>query len=358
MPLSITWLAAAATLFTLVPAQLDTDSLAKSYFGNDAAWFKNKIPFFEISDKNVQDVYYYRWGVYRAHQRDNGQNGYVSTEFLDDVSWQLSPWATLNDATGFHISEGRWLRDRRYVDDYIRFMYNGGNDRHFTDWQADSAWQRYLVDGDTSAITPLLSSMVNLFNAWNDALDTNKGLYWREPLYDATEYTISSIDASGGQDGFGGGNAFRPTINSYQWANALAIANVATLVGDSNTANDFRSRAANIKSRFQTDIWNSTFEHFTDRYQVNNQYVKYYDFIRGRELAGYVPWMFGMPDNNSKYNAAWKHLLDTNKLKGPNGMRTNEPSYQYYMRQYAYDNGRRNCQWNGPVWPYQTSQVL
>lgn len=55
------------------------------------------------------------------------------TEFLDDVGWQLEPWATLNDATGFHLGEGRWLRDRRYSDDYIRHMYNGGNDRHFTD---------------------------------------------------------------------------------------------------------------------------------------------------------------------------------------------------------------------------------
>lgn len=49
------------------------------------------------------------------------------------MGWQLEPWATLNDATGFHLGEGRWLRDRRYSDDYIRHMYNGGNDRHFTD---------------------------------------------------------------------------------------------------------------------------------------------------------------------------------------------------------------------------------
>ncbi|SMR46748.1 unnamed protein product [Zymoseptoria tritici ST99CH_1E4] len=358
MHLSSAFLATTATFTSLVSAQLDTSALAKYYFGNDAPWYQSKIPFFEISDKSIQDVYYYRWGVYRAHQRDIGQRGYVSTEFLNDVSWQLSPWATLNDASGFHISEGRWLRDRRYADDYIRHMYNGGNDRHFTDWITDSVWQRYLVDGDTSAITTHLQSMIKIYNQWNDALDTSKGLYWREPLADATEYTISSIDASGGKDGFSGGDAFRPTINSYQWANAIAIANVADLVGDSSTANDFRSRAANLKNRFQTDIWNTTLEHFIDRYKVSNQYVSYYQPIRGRELAGLVPWMFGMPDNNSKYNAAWKHILDTNQLKGSNGLRTGEPSYQYYMKQYRYEGSKRECQWNGPVWPYQTTQVL
>ncbi|KAF2212754.1 hypothetical protein CERZMDRAFT_40588 [Cercospora zeae-maydis SCOH1-5] len=339
-------------------AALDTASLAKRYFGNDAAWYRDKIPYFEASDPEIQDVYYYRWKIFRAHQRDLGQRGYVSTEFLDDVSWQLEPWATLNDATGFHLGEGRWLRDRRYADDYIRHMYNGGNDRHFTDWMADSVWERYLVDGDKDAITTHLDAMTTLFQQWNDALDTSKGLYWREPLADATEYTISSIDASGGQDGFGGGEAFRPTINSYMYANALAIANVAELLGQGSVVSDYRSRAANIKSRFQADIWNTTFEHFIDRYQRTNQCVQYYQPIRGRELNGYIPWMFSMPDNIDPYNQAWKHLKDTDTLRGSSGMRTVEPSYEYYMRQYRYEGSNRECQWNGPVWPYQTTQVL
>ena len=65
-----------------------------------------------------------------------------------------------------------------------------------------------------------------------------------------------------------------------------------------------------------------------------------------------------MPDNKAQYNAAWKHLRDTNKFRGTSGMRTVEPSYQYYMRQYRYEGSRRECQWNGPVWPYQTTQAL
>jgi hypothetical protein len=252
------------------------------------------------------------------------------------------------------------LRDRRFADDYIKHMYNGGNDRHFTDYMADSVYERWLVDGDTSSFITHLDAMISLYDKWNGALDTSKGLYWREPLADATEYTISSIDASGGKDGFAGGQAFRPTINSYMWANALAIAKAADLSNRGDVASDFRKRAANIKSRFQADIWNTTLEHFIDRHQITNQYVKYYEPIRGRELAGLVPWMFSMPDDTKQYNAAWKHLLNTNELKGASGMRTVEPSYQYYMRQYRYDQptGLRECQWNGPVWPYQTTQVL
>lgn len=247
-----------ATLLPSSSAVLDTASLATQYFGNDSPWYINKIPFFEISDQSIQDVYYYRWSIFRAHQRDLGPRGFVSTEFLDDVGWQLEPWATLNDATGFHIGEGRWLRDRRYADDYIRHMYNGGNDRHFTDYMSDSVWQRFLVDGDVGSVTMHLAAMVDLYDQWNDAFDADKGLYWREPLADATEYTISSIDASGGKDGFTGGEAFRPTINSYMWANAVAIANIADLAGDAATVKDFRQRAETLKDRFQTDIWNTS----------------------------------------------------------------------------------------------------
>lgn len=58
---------------------LDTKSLADQYFGNDAPWYKDRIPYFECSDSEIQDVYYYRWKLFRAHQRDLGQRGYIST---------------------------------------------------------------------------------------------------------------------------------------------------------------------------------------------------------------------------------------------------------------------------------------
>jgi hypothetical protein len=266
----------------------------------------------------------------------------------------------LNDATGFHIGEGRWLRDRRFSDDYLNHMYNGGNDRHFTDYMADSTWTRFLVDGDRTTMIAHLDAMISLYEKWNDHYDNTKSLYWVEPLADATEYTISSIDASGGKDGFSGGQAFRPSINSYMWANFRAIANIASLAGRSDVSSSYAARASGLKKRFQDDIWNDTLSHFIDRHYQSTSFVKYWEPIRGRELVGFVPWMFGMPDNNSKYSAAWKHLLNTNELRGSSGMRTVEPSYQYYMKQYRYDGatGLRECQWNGPVWPYQTTQVL
>ncbi|KAI1434155.1 six-hairpin glycosidase [Xylaria sp. CBS 124048] len=343
-------------------AQLDRDALAKKYFGNDAPWYRDRIPFFESSDANITDVYYYRWEIFRAHQRDLGPQGFITTEFIDDVSWQFFPSAWLDDATQFHFNEARWCRDRRFRVDHANFIYNADFDiRHFSENIAASVWNAYLVDGVQSDIVTLLDGMQKVYNAWEgDHFDTSKGLYYIEPLLDATEYTISSIDASCGADGFTGGVSFRPSINTYQYGNARAIASIAKLAGLSDVVDDYDARAESLKTNFQNSLWNSTFEHFIDRLFDTTDCVAYWDFIRGRELVGYVPWLHDLPDDNATYAEAWTHLLDANKLAGPFGLRTVEPSYQYYMRQYRFDaaTGLRECQWNGPTWPYQTSQVL
>jgi hypothetical protein len=331
-------------------ALLDADTLASQYFGNDAAWYRERIPFFESSDKDITDVYYYRWKIFRAHQRDLGPNGFISTEFLDDVGWQTTPWASLNDATGFHLLEGRWCRDRRFKEDYATFILspNISNTRQFSEIVAAAVWQGYLVDGVAEDAIARLDNMQTVFNAWNDSLDTSKGLYYVEPIRDATEYTISSIDASNGTDGFFGGDSFRPSINSYQYANAKAIANLANLKGGMNSTVDlYNKRAASIKTRVQDALWNSTFEHFIDRIQVNNTFVRYWEPIRGRELVGMVPWTHGLPDDTLEYAEAWKHALNSSELAGEHGLRTVEPSYQYYMRQYRYEGTEPECQWNG-----------
>ncbi|WP_260596850.1 MGH1-like glycoside hydrolase domain-containing protein [Sphingomonas endolithica] len=337
---------------------LDSDRISHARFGNDAPWYVSRIPFFESADSAIDTVYYYRWAMFRAHQRDLGAEGFISTEFLDDVGWQRDPYASLNDATGFHIAEGRWLRDRRYTDDYIRFMYQGGNDRHFTDYMADSVYGRYLVDGDRSAATRHLGAMRHIYRLWDDRYDFAKGLYWVEPLLDATEYTISSIDASGGKDGFRGGDSFRPSINAYMFANARAIAELAKLSGDSDAAAEYNSRAAAIRARVQESLWSPGLGHFIDRFKTDNQFVKYWQPIRGRELVGYLPWTFNLVDDEERYAGAWRHALDAKGFGGDKGLRTVEPTYEYYMRQYRYEGSAPECQWNGPTWPFQTTQVL
>jgi hypothetical protein len=204
-----------------------------------------------------------------------------------------------------------------------------------------------------------LPVMRHIYRLWDEKFDFDKGLYFVEPLLDATEYTVSSIDASGGKDGFRGGDAFRPSVNSYMYANARALAKMATMAGDTAMAQEYEARAQALKDHVLADLWSEKLDHFIDRHQSRkNPHVKYWDPIRNRELVGYLPWMFDLVPDEAKYAGAWAHLLDPASLAGKAGMRTVEANYEYYMRQYRYLGDAPECQWNGPIWPYQTTQVL
>ena len=285
---------------------LDHNTLAKKYYHEDAQWYLDNTPFFECSDTQFEQVYYYRWKLYKAHIRNVGQNQYVITEFINDVTWDRNPYSTINAATMHHIYEGRWLKDNRYMDGYINYMFQqGGNNRSYSESVADAAYARYLVNKDSGFIMKQLDSMKNSYDQWFDHFDSVKNLYYIPAMPDATEYTIASIDASGGKDGFDDGEAFRPTINSYMYGNALAIARIAAMKGDVVTAKLYLQRAAALKKNVEQSLWNDSLQHFTDRYKVNNQYVHFWNFIRGRELGGMIPWYFNLPANTATYNAAW-----------------------------------------------------
>ncbi len=356
---------------------LPRDAMAKQYFGADAPWYLTNIPFLEIDDPEIQQIYFYRWKLLRSHIREIGPQGTTVLEFLDNVPWARQPYTDLNDSASFHLMEARWMRDPTVVDDLIDHLYTGGaNDRHFSESIAAATEATTLVTGDPGPALRHLDTMQYIYNAWDDHFDRARNLYWIEPLLDATEYTIASIDASGAgftdqpskdqnHNGFTGGFAYRPSINSYQYANAMAIAQIATEAHQPDVATEYRARAERLRAAMLAQLWNPELTHFTDRYQRSTPYVTAGDFIRGRELVGYVPWTFEVPPHDDSsasklYAQAWSHLLSPDQLAGSHGLRTVEPSYPRYLTQYRYDQatGRPECQWNGPSWPFQTSQAI
>ena len=256
----------------------------------------------------------------------------------------------------------------------IDHLYTGGgNDRHFSESIAAATLGTTLVTGDPAPAVRHLDTMQYIFNQWDDHFDWRRNLYWIEPIADATEYSIASIDASGAgftdrpsrdetENGFTKGYAFRPSINSYQFANAQAIAAIARIAGQPAVAADYTRRSEAIRAAVLSELWNPAFEQFTDRYQRSTKYVNAGEFVRGRELVGYVPWLYELPPHVSSvdYFKSWRHVLSSTELGGAFGLRTVEPSYPRYLVQYRYDKltGRPECQWNGPSWPFQTSQTL
>jgi hypothetical protein len=437
-------------------------------------FLKANVPRFECPDADIERIYYFRWWTFRKHLART-TNGWVITEFLPVVPW-AGKHNTINCANGHHIREARWLQDRRYVEDYIRFWFRKDSRIVYSSWLPEAVRAYCTTIGDYALAKELLPDLIKHYKGWETGrIDKSTGLYWQNDNGDGMEGSIS-------------GPGYRPTINSYMFANASAIACIADLSGQKELAAEYRDKAAALKKLVQEKLWNPEHEFFEVRLapqptglfgvRVNNdteltkqakptssskqnpdcltrdtmprnswhthlphilfnnrgaaEWVQY-EFPRAvevssaqlflvrldkrnifpesvrvlyreggawkevadvkgvldkfdkwnsisfrpvtadalkielrlagftrdalplqnvRELLGYVPWMFDLPD--PQYAVAWKQLTDPKGFAAPWGLTTAEQRHKEYELSYT----RHECLWNGPVWPFATAQTL
>ena len=82
---------------------------------DEKEWFVENIPFVEVPDKQIEEVYYYRWSSHKRHLRYTAiGSGYAVTEFVHDVGYGKK-FGEINAAGGHQIYESRWLKNQRYV---------------------------------------------------------------------------------------------------------------------------------------------------------------------------------------------------------------------------------------------------
>ncbi|RFU79738.1 coagulation factor 5 8 type domain-containing [Trichoderma arundinaceum] len=328
----------------------------------DPNWFEQNIPFLEVPNQQIQDVYYYRWQTYKEHLTyTSAQYGYMLSEFLEPVSYG-APYGGIVAAAGHHIIEGRWLRDQRYGKDTVNYWLAGPgqfskpqNEQYNPDtsdwaheysfWAATAVWRQYLVTGDRDFALGQLDNLVKQYRGWDNHFNADLGLYWQVPVWDATECTAASYETS---DPYHGGDGYRPTINAYQYGDARAISSLAVLKGDTALASEYSSRADALQTAMQKYLWDGQRQFFMHRQRDNNTSGQ---LLTTREIMGYIPWMFNMPQASDI--AAFVQLKDPQGFAATYGPTTAERRSKWYMNHGA------NClQWDGPSWPYATSQTL
>ncbi|MFF3468116.1 glycosyl hydrolase family 65 protein [Streptomyces sp. NPDC002619] len=329
---------------------------------NDKQWYEANVPFVDLPDKSIQDVYYYRWRVWKEHLRyTDPANGWILTEFLDCCGY-AAPYQAINAAAAHHISEGRWVRDESYLDDYTRFWLTGPGggpkpavdsvNKDTTDWAheysfwlASAAYGRAQVTGDFSELVDLLPELERQYRGWDKQFDAGLGLYWSVPVWDAMELSASSYASD---DPYHGGAGFRPTLNSYQYGDATAISKLAELAGDEETAREYAGKAAALKKAMHTWLWDPSRQFFMTMPRDKNPDHKLFD---SREQIGYLPWQFGAADPADA--PAWGQLLDPQGFAAPYGPTTTERRSPWFMHDAA-----NCCRWDGPSWPFSTAQTL
>ena len=311
------------------------NELYKQYIPNSNAWtfLEQNIPLLDCPDKEIEEIYYFRWWTYRKQIKET-PDGFVITEFMPKVPW-IGKYNTISCAAGHHLREGRWLLDQKYMDDYTMFwLRKGGAPRLYSFWIADAVWQRYCVTGDRAEALDLLPDLINNYQGWEkERLDSN-GLYWQSDDRDGGECSI-------------GGSGYRVTINAYQYGDARAIARIAELAGNLELAREYNDKAVAIKCLVQQKLWDDKAQFFKILPKGENK-----NLSDVRELYGLTPWFFNLPDVDK--SDAWKQLMDPQGFYAPYGPTTAEQRHPRFGISYA----GHECQWNGPSWPYATAVTL
>lgn len=314
---------------------------------NTWSWLQENIPLFECPDRDVEEIYYFRWWSFRKHIKQTPK-GFVITEFLTPVS-HAGEFNTISCATSLHLADGRWMRDDRYLDDYTQFWLRSDNGRpakkfhNFSSWFAAAVWERYLVNGDKEFVTKLLPDLVADYRQWETERQLPNGLFWQYDVRDGMEESISGSRTT---------KNIRPTINSYMFANARAIAQIATLADQSKLAEEFATKATTLKRLTQQHLWDTTADFFKVLVAVTNESVSYV-MSDAREAIGYIPWMFGLPDPLPSHAAAFSQLTDPQGFAAPFGLTTAERRHPQFR-----NRGVGTCEWDGAIWPFATSQTL
>jgi hypothetical protein len=308
---------------------------------NDSAWqwMRANIPLFECPQHNFEEMFYYRWWTIRKHIKKTEQ-GFVFTEFLLQRSY-ADKYNLIASGLGHHIYESRWLHDKKYMDDNLHVWYRGNNGksmkrlRFYSSWNIDAIYNRYLVNSDNRFIAELLPDLEADYAAWEQEKRLANGLFWQYDVRDAMEETIS-----GGRKEK---NA-RPSINAYMYGNAKALAAIETMSGRKEQAAVYKAKADTIKQLVESRLWSSTDSFF--------EVLKEADTLaRVREAIGFIPWYFDLPA--AQYDAAWRTVIDPKVFCAPFGITTADRSHPQFRT-----HGCCNCEWDGAVWPFATSQTL
>ena len=308
-------------------------------------WMKENVPLFECSQKNFEEIYWFRWWTLRKHLRKTDDGKYAMTEFLVNRSY-ADKYNLIASGVGHHIHEARWLRNPKYLDEVMETWYRGNGGQpmkkiwNYSSWMPASLWDRYLVDGRKDWIIGMLPDLEREYQHWDTTHrwieDGQRTLFWQADVQDAMEETIS-----GGRKK----QYARPSINSYMYGNARAIAHIAALKGDEALAQTYNQHADTIKTLVERRLWNGKQQFFETLRKDSSSNV--------REAIGFLPWYFNLPSRDVRYENAWLQLADVEGFSAPYGLTTAERRHPQFR-----SHGVGKCEWDGAVWPFATSQTL
>ncbi len=309
---------------------------------NACDYLAGEIPLLDCPDKTIEKTYYYRWWTLRKHWKDTPR-GHILTEFQVPVSW-AGPYNSINAAVGHHLREARWLQDADgWVKEYIMFWLDRAGDAlSYSMWYAAAVDDYLSLHPDSAFEGACLDKLISLYEERARKNAHPCGLYWSDDDRDAMELSIS-------------GPGIRPTLNSYMYGDARAIARMAARQGQMEISGRYAAKAEAIRVKMERLLWDGDFYKVIpcrrDEAFPADERPRVPEERDVREEIGFIPWYFGMP--GPERSVAFRQLTDEDGFAAPYGITTAERRHARFMFSHPHE-----CLWNGPAWPFATAQTL
>lgn len=325
------------------------EEFVKNDIDNDHVyeWMKAEIPLFECSDKEIERAYYFRWWTYRKHIKTT-EDGGIITEFLPKVPWSGEHNAIVAPV-GHHLCEGRWLKNsEKYLKNYIKFFLNKSTHSYdYSTWIIDAIYKYASATGDFDFGENFIDELEKHYIQWENTHMLTDGSFWSIDGYDAMEFSVSGTDKN-----LTVMKGVRPTLNSYMCANALALSKFAAAYGDTEREEKYLKKHEFLKKFINENLYEDGFYRAYHYYDDEDPLkAKEKKGVFPRELIGYVPFMFDIPETDRA--DCFDLLLKEDGFFTEYGLSTLEKTNERYLYEVHHE-----CLWNGYVWPFATAQTL
>jgi len=299
----------------------------------------------------IEETFAFRTWTMRKHIRKT-PDGTVITEFLPDVSW-AGKHNTINCPLFHHLREFRWLNCSDRFLEYITFFIKGDGSRYsYCDPALAAMYEFCITTGNEQYLIDNVDALEEYFDGWENEHLTENGLYWSIDDREGMEFSISGTTPE-----LKVLRGFRPLMNGCMYGDAMALSKIERLAGRADREKHYLERARSIKKNMDKKMWDGDFYkavHPICEDLDSEVFIKDVpDELNVRELAGYVPWIYGMPDADK--SSAFRYLKDKGVFKATTGLACAEISHPRFL--YDVQNGR-GCTWSGKVWPFATSLAV
>lgn len=321
-------------------ASCDNDDIKYPYC--TCEFLRDNLPQFTCNDKKIEEIYYFRAYTFSKHIRKNENGKHTITEWLQ-VPWDNLP---VSCAVGHHLSELKWFKKAGHIgEDYIEYWCDNQEQLLiYNNWFIYAVWEYCSATNKMEFAYSKVDKLEAYFKKFESMHKSKIGLYKSVDNYDGMEFSIS-------------GAGLRPTINSYVYANAFGLYKIYEYGQNREKAEKYKCFAEALKKEINKRLFIEDF-YYNQPIDKSEDMPRLLPWFRNqnqdfavKELIGYVPFYFGIEEK--EHLIAWKYFSDKNVFSAPYGLTTADMSHPQFNYEFPH-----MCLWNGPVWPYATSQVL